>query len=53
MAIRKLRKYDNKKSPMTEEQIEDLIDFRFKNSYPHTKEYIKNGFILVTFPVIT
>lgn len=44
MAIRKLRKYDNKKTPLTEEQIEDLIDFRFKNSYPHTKEYIRQGF---------
>ena len=41
MTIRKLRKYDNKKTPLTEKQIEDLVNNKYKNSFSHTKEYIK------------
>ena len=37
------KRYDNKKTPLTEEEIESILAGKYSNVYPKTKEYIRNG----------
>lgn len=36
-------RYDNKKTPFTEEEIENILNTKYHNVLPHTREYIKEG----------
>ena len=37
------KRYDNKKTPFTEEEIANIIKTKYNESFPRTKEYIANG----------
>lgn len=43
MRIKTWKRYDNKKTPLTDEEIQDIVNKKYSDCLPHTKEYIANN----------
>ena len=43
MRTKTWKRYDNKKKPLTEEEIKDIVEKKYCDCLPNTKQYIANG----------